>query len=163
MFIAKFGNPIIRDESEESRRVYNSVRDYVQKDKRLRLVQLLPDKLFIESRDFVKTYKYPKNADICWLFSKLETCYAVWERQYAYRHAAPQTREFVELATKLVKEGATVDLIDDVVYLRYKTFVGKMGCFSAYHEIIRNDLTKLIDQTAELARLHNLAKQHGLI
>lgn len=168
MLIVKKGNPLILDESEESRRVYNALKEYVKSKPHLLLVELLPDKLFVQGRmtckkEFCKSYKYPKSADLVWLYQKLDNVLGTVDTSDAYKQSAPQTRNFVKLAKDLAKRGGTLELIDDTAVLCYGTFEARMGNFGSYPELIQNELRAVINQTAELLRLKKLAKQHNLI
>ena len=184
MVVAKIGNPIIPDESEESRALYerlNKLSDEYGVD-----VTLFPAKgtqkytdwytnsprvarsgIKIETRDGRKTYQYPKEPTIDWLLQKMASAGGAISQAAQWKIVPRVFINLIKQWDELVDKGATITTEGGgycLKYGNYSSFVteSKRGYAYNRYPAVADRLDALYQRAQETARLRALAKMHGL-
>ena len=184
MVVAKEGNPIIPDTSEESRALYERLKKL--SDEYGVDVVLFPAKLSqvyndwytnfpraarsgikIETRDGSKTYQYPKEPTIDWLVQKMSSAGGLIGEAARWKKVPRTFINIIKQWTELVDKGATITVESGGYCLRYgnySCFVTESKCGLAFnhYSAVADRLDALYQKAQETARLRALAERHGL-
>lgn len=184
MVVAKIGNPIIPDTSEESRALYERLKKL--SDEYGVDVTLFPAKdsqayndwytnfprvarsgIKIETRDGSKTYQYPKEPTVGWLVQKMSSAGGVIDEAVRWKKVPRTFINIIKQWTELVDKGATITVESGGYCLRYgdySCFVtgDKHGLAFNHYPAVADRLDVLYQKAQETARLRALAERYGL-
>ena len=184
MVIAKIGNPIIPNTSEESRALYARLKKL--SDEYGVDVTLFPAKgtqayndwytnfpraarsgIKIETRDGSKTYQYPKEPTIDWLLQKMASAGGAISQAAQWKKVPRTFINIIKQWDELVDKGATITTEDGgycLKYGNYSSFVteSKRGLAYNHYPVVADQLDALYQKAQETARLRALAERYGL-
>lgn len=184
MVVAKIGNPIIPDTSEESRALYERLKKL--SDEYGVDVTLFPAKgtqayndwytnfphvarsgIKIETRDGSRTYQYPKEPTIDWLLQKMASAGEAISQAAQWKIVPCLFINLIKQWGELVDKGATITTVDGgycLKYGNYSSFVtqSRLGPTYNRYPAVADRLDALYQRAQEAARLRALAKMHGL-
>ena len=148
--IVKRGNPILlTDTTEIDRTLYAYLREYVDNAGGIDEIILGEHRLVTKrGGDFIPS-PYPKNANMAWVFERIDSFNSMLSRARAYK-GLKRVKEFLKLAEKLVKDGGSVTVEFDDVVIRYGTFTGRMGNYGALPDVIKDDIEELISASKNI-------------
>lgn len=184
MVIAKIGNPIIPDTSEESRALYERLKKLSDEygvdvtlfpakgtqeynDRYTNFPRVARSGIKIETRDGSKTYQYPKEPTIDWLLQKMASAGGLIGEAARWKKVPRTFINILKQWDELVDKGATITTEDGGYCLRY----GNYSCFVTEckrglafnrYPAVADRLYALYQRAQETARLRALAKTHGL-
>lgn len=165
-FIVIRGNPVLQNDKDvDCLTKYNKLREVIRATK-LDLVELDCKALRLEGFGVKRTIKYPKNAEsatVEWVANQVKAFADIAPFTASLKKAPKQCKPFLCLAERLINEGGTLEVIDDVLTLRRNTFEGRIGNFSTLPDPIKVRAQMLIDKSNEVKRLRVLAQQNGLM
>lgn len=160
------GNPVLQNDKDvDCLTKYNKLREVIRATK-LDLVELDCKALRLEGFGVKRTIAYPKNAELAtveWVLNQVKAFADIAPFTASLKKAPKQVKPFLCLAERLINEGGTLEVIDDVLTLRRNTFEGRIGNFSALPDPIKVRAQMLIDKSDEVKRLRVLAQQNGLM
>lgn len=183
MVVAKIGNPIIPDTSEESRALYERLKKL--SDEYGVDVTLFPAKgtqayndwytnfphvarsgIKIETRDGSKTYQYPKEPTIDWLLQKMASAGGAISQAAQWKIVPRFFINLIKQWDELVDKGATITTEDGgycLKYGNYSSFVtqSRLGPAFNRYPAVADRLYALYQKAQETARLRALAVLSG--
>lgn len=164
-FIVIRGNPVLQNDKDvDCLTKYNELREVIRATD-LDLVELNRSHIVMEGFGVKRSIRYPKDVVVTtgWVIIQVQAFNEVAPLSAAFKKAPPQCKPFLNLAERLIRDSGTLEIIDDVLTLRWRTYEGRMRGFSKLPTPIQTRAKLLVKQSAELARLRSLAKANKLL